>query len=39
MLCKNFEMELAVKKEEVKEVFAFTMYPDNCLIYAKRINK
>lgn len=39
MLCKNFEMELAVKKEEVKEVFAFTMYPDNCLIHAKRINK
>lgn len=32
MLCKNFDMNLAVNKEDVKEVFAFTMYPDNCLI-------
>ncbi len=32
MICRHFDFELAVPKEEVKEIFAFTMYPENCLI-------
>lgn len=35
MICKNFNIELAVKPEEVKEVFAFTMYPKNLLFKLK----
>lgn len=35
MICKNFDIELAVKPEDVKELFAFTMYPENLLIKIK----
>ncbi len=28
MICKNFDLTLAVKPEEVKEVFSFTMFPE-----------
>ncbi len=31
-LCKAFNFELAVKKEEVEEQFSFTMYPKNLLV-------
>lgn len=36
-ICKNFELELAVKPDEVNEVFAFTMFPENLLIRLKTI--
>ena len=36
MLCKNFEFSLAVNPDEVTEVFAFTMLPDNLWITLKR---
>ncbi len=29
MICKNFDFEMTVKPEEVKEIFSFTMYPKN----------
>lgn len=29
MICKNFDISLAVKPEEVKEIFSFTMFPEN----------
>lgn len=32
MICRHFSPELAVKPEEVRETFAFTMFPENCLI-------
>jgi cytochrome P450/nitrite reductase/ring-hydroxylating ferredoxin subunit len=35
MICKNFDLELAVSPEAVKEVFAFTMYPDNLILRLK----
>jgi hypothetical protein len=28
-ICKNFDFELVVKPEEIKEIFSFTMYPEN----------
>ena len=31
-VCKNFDIELAVNPEDVKEKFQFTMYPENLLI-------
>ncbi|MFD0864151.1 cytochrome P450 [Sungkyunkwania multivorans] len=35
MICKNFDVALAVKPEEVREVFAFSMYPGNLYINLK----
>ena len=35
LICKHFDLELTVPANEVKEVFAFTMYPENCLIRLK----
>jgi len=32
MICQNFDFNLLVKPEEVKEIFAFTMYPENLKI-------
>jgi len=32
MICKNFDLKLTVSLDEVKEVFAFTMYPENLKI-------
>lgn len=32
MICKNLDFELAVPAEEVKEVFAFTMFPKNLVL-------
>lgn len=29
MICKNFNLTLTVKPEEVKEIFSFTMFPGN----------
>ncbi|MTI31672.1 cytochrome P450 [Xanthovirga aplysinae] len=29
MICKNFDLELTVEPDQVREVFAFTMYPKN----------
>ncbi|MTI29726.1 cytochrome P450 [Xanthovirga aplysinae] len=37
MICKNFDLEFAVDPEEVQEVHAFTMYPDNLWINFKPI--
>lgn len=37
MICQNFNLTLAVKPEEVKDIFAFTMYPSNLLINLKSI--
>jgi len=31
-ICKHFDFSLAVKPEEVKEQFAFTMYPENLIL-------
>lgn len=31
MICKNFDLEMAVKPDEVKEIFSFTMFPENLL--------
>ncbi|RJE74061.1 hypothetical protein BGP76_12760 [Reichenbachiella sp. MSK19-1] len=36
-ICKNFDLELAVRPEEVKEVFAFSMFPENLLIKLKAV--
>lgn len=38
MIVKNFELEFAGKKEDVKEIFAFTMYPKDLLIKLKKRN-
>ena len=35
MICKNFDFEMIVKKEDVKEIFAFTMYPENLIMKLK----
>lgn len=32
MICKNFDLELAVKPEEVKEIFTFTMFPEGLVV-------
>lgn len=32
MICKNFDLSLAVKPEEVKEVFTFTMFPKGLMV-------
>jgi cytochrome P450/nitrite reductase/ring-hydroxylating ferredoxin subunit len=37
MICKNFDIELKGKPEDVKEVFAFTMYPDNLYIKLNKV--
>lgn len=37
LVCKHFDFELTVPAEAVKEVFAFTMYPENCLIRLKEL--
>ena len=37
MICKNFDLSLAVKPEEVKEVFTFTMFPEGLLVKLKFI--
>lgn len=29
MICKNFDFDLVVDTKEIKELFAFTMYPEN----------
>ncbi|OIQ36372.1 MAG: hypothetical protein BM555_02745 [Crocinitomix sp. MedPE-SWsnd] len=34
-LCKRFDFELAVKAEDVKDKFAFTMHPDNLWVKFK----
>lgn len=36
-LCKRFDFELAVKPEEVKDKFAFTMHPDNLWVRLKKV--
>lgn len=36
MICKNFDLEFAVDPSEIKEVFAFTMYPKNLLVQVKK---
>lgn len=35
MIVKNFDIELAVDPSEVREKFAFTMYPDNLMLRIK----
>ncbi|HNP19773.1 MAG TPA: cytochrome P450 [Fulvivirga sp.] len=37
MICKNFEISLAVNPEEVKESFAFTMFPENLKVKIKPV--
>ena len=37
MICKNFEIKLAVDVKEIKEVFSFTMYPHNLWVNFKSI--
>lgn len=32
MICKNFDLELAVKPEDVKEIFTFTMFPEDLVV-------
>ena len=32
MIAKNFDIELAVDPSEVREKFAFTMFPDNLML-------
>jgi cytochrome P450 len=36
-ICKQFDIELNVPLDEIKEAFAFTMHPDNLKIQLKRI--
>jgi cytochrome P450 len=38
MICKNFEISLAIKPEEVKEVFSFTMFPKNLKVKLSSIS-
>lgn len=38
MICKNFDLTLAVKPEEVKEVFTFTMFPEGLVVKLKGIS-
>ncbi len=37
MICKNFDLELTVNPNDVKEVFAFSMHPDNLKVRFKSI--
>lgn len=37
VLCKQFDFNLTVKPEAVKEIFEFTMYPDNLVIEFKSV--
>lgn len=39
MICKNFDLELAVDKKEITEEFAFTMYPKNLWIRLQKVNE
>src|SRR5690606_25593220 len=32
MICQNFDFDLLTKPEEIKEIFAFTMHPENLKI-------
>ncbi|NRA11401.1 MAG: cytochrome P450, partial [Crocinitomicaceae bacterium] len=36
MICKNFDLELAVKANEVREISSFTMYPENLMLNLSR---
>lgn len=36
-LCKHFDFELAVKPEEVRDKFAFTMHPDNLWVNFSKV--
>ena len=36
MICKNFDLHLAVDKKDITEEFAFTMYPKNLWIQLKK---
>ena len=36
-ICKYFDLELAVKPEDVIEQFSFTMYPKNLLVKLKKV--
>lgn len=38
-ICKHFDFSLAVKPEEVKEQFAFTMYPKNLILNIKKASE
>lgn len=38
MICKNFNLDLAVDKKQVSEEFAFTMYPKNLWMNLKKVN-
>jgi len=38
-ICKHFDFNLAVKPKDVKEGFAFTMYPENLILNIKSINE
>lgn len=37
MLCVNFDIEMTTNVEAVKEVFTFTMYPDNLKVRLKHV--
>ena len=37
-ICKKFDFKLTIKPSEVKEQFAFTMYPENLKMKFKEIN-
>jgi len=38
-ICKHFDFSLAVNPEDVKEGFAFTMYPENLILNIKSANQ
>ncbi len=38
MICKQFDIELAVKKEEVSEKHSFIVYPENLYIKLSKVN-
>jgi len=37
-ICKQFDLSLTVKPEEIKEQFAFTMFPENLILNIKSTN-
>jgi len=37
-ICNQFDFSLAVKPEDVKEQFAFTMFPENLILNIKSVN-
>jgi len=39
MICKNFDVMLDVPAQDVKEIFAFSMYPENLWIKLKGVNE